>query len=72
MLSHGSIAQQLKNHRAFCLLHGTMQRAVHEIEGRIYQPEYLMQPENVASLMINAFGLRGSGEVTDISIQPTD
>jgi len=47
-----------------------MQAAVHEIEGRPYTPETLMQPEDVAAVVINALRLPRSAEVTDISIRP--
>jgi NADP-dependent 3-hydroxy acid dehydrogenase YdfG len=47
-----------------------MQAAVHKIEGREYYPDYLMQPEDVASVVINALSLPRSAEVTDISMRP--
>ena len=47
-----------------------MQAAVHEMEGRPYHPERLMQPEDVAAVVINALRLPRSAEVTDISIRP--
>jgi NADP-dependent 3-hydroxy acid dehydrogenase YdfG len=47
-----------------------MQAAVHQIEGKQYHPGYLMQPEDVASMVISALALPRSAEVTDISIRP--
>ncbi len=47
-----------------------MQAAVHETEGRPYQPERLLQPEDVGSVVINALILPRTAEVTDISIRP--
>lgn len=47
-----------------------MQAAVHEIEGKAYHPESLLQPQDVAATVINALSLPRSAEVTDISIRP--
>lgn len=47
-----------------------MQEAVHATENKVYQPEHLMQPEDVASVVINALSLPRTAEVTDISIRP--
>lgn len=47
-----------------------MQAAVHEMEGRVYRPERLVQPEDVAAVVINALSLPRTAEVTDISIRP--
>jgi NADP-dependent 3-hydroxy acid dehydrogenase YdfG len=47
-----------------------MQMAVHKIEGRPYDPERLMQPEDVAAVVINALSLPRSAEVTDINVRP--
>lgn len=49
---------------------GPMQVAVHEMEGRVYHPERLMQPEDVAAAVIGALSLPRSAEATDISIRP--
>lgn len=46
------------------------QASLHEIEGKRYQPELLMQPEDVATVMVNALGLPRTAEVTDVSIRP--
>lgn len=47
-----------------------MQAYVHEIEKKAYQPERLMQPEDVASVVINTLSLPRTAEVTDIYIRP--
>lgn len=47
-----------------------MQAIVHEMEGKAYQPERLMQPQDVAAVVINALSLPQSAEVTDINIRP--
>jgi NADP-dependent 3-hydroxy acid dehydrogenase YdfG len=47
-----------------------MQAAIHKMEGRAYHPELLMQPEDVAAVVINALSVPRSVEVTDISIRP--
>ena len=47
-----------------------MQALVHEMEGKAYFPERLMQPEDIAAVVINALSLPGSAEVTDMHIRP--
>ena len=47
-----------------------MQEAIYRQEGRVYQPEKLLQPEDVASLLMAALMLPYTAEVTDISIRP--
>jgi NADP-dependent 3-hydroxy acid dehydrogenase YdfG len=47
-----------------------MQAAVFKMENRVYSPEKLMQPEDVASVVINALKLPHTAEVTDISVRP--
>lgn len=44
--------------------------AVFEKESRAYQPELLMQPEDVATMVTNALCLPRTAEVTDISMRP--
>jgi NADP-dependent 3-hydroxy acid dehydrogenase YdfG len=46
------------------------QAAIHELEGKSYQPERLIQPEDVAAVIINAVELPRTAQVTDISIRP--
>jgi NADP-dependent 3-hydroxy acid dehydrogenase YdfG len=47
-----------------------MQAAVHAAEGRDYHPDHLIQPEDVASMVISALSLPRSAEVTDIHVRP--
>ena len=47
-----------------------MQELIYKREGREYRPELLMQPENVAAIVINALSLPRSAEVTDINLRP--
>jgi short-subunit dehydrogenase len=46
-----------------------MQAAVHRMEGRVYRPELLVQPDDVASVVLNALSLSRTAEVTDITIR---
>ena len=46
------------------------QAAIHRIEGKPYRPELLLQPEDIASVVVNALSLPRTAEVTDISIRP--
>lgn len=45
-------------------------KALHAKEGRPYQPELLMQPEDVASVVLNSLALPWTAEVTNIQIRP--
>ena len=47
-----------------------MQAALHVTEEKPYAPERLMQPEDVASLVLNALALPRSAEVTDLMARP--
>jgi len=47
-----------------------MQALVHELEGKAYEPEELMQPEDVAEVVVNALSLPRTAEITDINIRP--
>ena len=47
-----------------------MQAAVHEMEGRSYHPEELIQPEEVADVILRLLELARSAEVTDVSLRP--
>ena len=47
-----------------------MQAALHEVEKKAYFPEKLMQPADVAMVVVNALSLPRTAEVTDISIRP--
>jgi NADP-dependent 3-hydroxy acid dehydrogenase YdfG len=47
-----------------------LQRRLHESEQKIYRPELLLQPEDVASVVLHALALPRTAEVTDINIRP--
>jgi NAD(P)-dependent dehydrogenase (short-subunit alcohol dehydrogenase family) len=47
-----------------------MQEALYRQEGRVFHPEVLLQPEDVASVIVHTLNLPPSAEVTDISIRP--
>ena len=47
-----------------------MQALVHDMEGRVYQPERLIQPSDVAVILISALTLPRSAEITDLSMRP--
>jgi NADP-dependent 3-hydroxy acid dehydrogenase YdfG len=47
-----------------------LQAEVFAVEGRPYVPERLMQPEDVASVVLNALTLPRSTEVTDLMVRP--
>lgn len=47
-----------------------MQEALFKQEGREYHPEALLQPEDVASVVVHTLMLPPTAEVTDISIRP--
>lgn len=47
-----------------------MQERIHALEGRPYRPEFLIQPADVASLVVGALSLSATAEVTDIHIRP--
>jgi short-subunit dehydrogenase len=47
-----------------------MQAAMHAMEGRQFYPERLMQPDDVAAVVIQALSVPRSTEVTDIILRP--
>lgn len=47
-----------------------MQEAIYRNEGRDYNPETLLQPEDVASVIVQTLMLPSTAEVTDISMRP--
>ncbi len=47
-----------------------MQEALFREEGKTYHPEVLLQPEDVASMVVQILMLPPTAEVTDISIRP--
>ncbi len=48
----------------------TMQEAIQDYTGHRIAPEYLLQPEDVASMVLSALQLPRTAEVTDIQIRP--
>jgi NAD(P)-dependent dehydrogenase (short-subunit alcohol dehydrogenase family) len=47
-----------------------MQETLFKSETKTYRPEMLLQPEDVASIVVHALTLPSTAEVTDISIRP--
>ncbi len=47
-----------------------MQRYVHEMEGKDYDPEKFVQPEDVAQQVASVLSLPPTAEVTDLSVRP--
>jgi NADP-dependent 3-hydroxy acid dehydrogenase YdfG len=46
-----------------------MQAFVHEYEGRSFEPDQLMQPEDVVQVILASLQLRETAEVTDVSVR---
>jgi NADP-dependent 3-hydroxy acid dehydrogenase YdfG len=46
------------------------QEKIYEQEGRPYQPDLLLQPEDIAKTVLNALTIPRTAEVTDIHIRP--
>jgi NADP-dependent 3-hydroxy acid dehydrogenase YdfG len=46
------------------------QAKIHSIEGKAYAPERLMQPEEVASVVLTALTLPRASELTDVKVRP--
>jgi NADP-dependent 3-hydroxy acid dehydrogenase YdfG len=47
-----------------------MQQEVHRLEGKAYNPERLLQPEDVASMIVHALAMPRTVEVTEMTIRP--
>ena len=47
----------------------SMQEALFRQEGKVYEPQMLLQPEDVASVIVHALMLPSTAEVTDVSIR---
>lgn len=47
-----------------------MQAVIHRHEDKTYRPDRLLQPEDVATMVLHALAMPSSAEVTDISIRP--
>jgi NADP-dependent 3-hydroxy acid dehydrogenase YdfG len=48
-----------------------MQRSIHQMEGRPYEPERLLQPSDIAELVACAINLPQRAELTDLFVRPT-
>jgi NADP-dependent 3-hydroxy acid dehydrogenase YdfG len=46
------------------------QAAIHAREGRVYRPEALVQPEDVAEVVVGVLALPPTAEVTEIHLRP--
>jgi NADP-dependent 3-hydroxy acid dehydrogenase YdfG len=47
-----------------------LQEHIHKLEGRPYRADTLLQPDDVARMVVCALGLPSTAEVTDLSIRP--
>lgn len=47
-----------------------MQEEVHRYEGKPYDPERFIRPQDIASVVLNALALPRSAEVTDLHVRP--
>jgi len=47
-----------------------LQAVIHEEEGRTYQPERLLQPQDVAAAVVHSLSLERTAEVTDLHVRP--
>lgn len=47
-----------------------MQETIHRLENKAYDAQLLLQPEDIASVVIHALALPRTAEVTDIHIRP--
>jgi NADP-dependent 3-hydroxy acid dehydrogenase YdfG len=46
------------------------QESIHRFEGRAYRPELLLQPDDVAEVLVAALRLPRTAELTELSIRP--
>jgi len=46
------------------------QKRLYELAEKVYQPELLMQPEDIATMVVAALSLARTAEVTDIMMRP--
>jgi NAD(P)-dependent dehydrogenase (short-subunit alcohol dehydrogenase family) len=47
-----------------------MQQEIHRAEGRTYRSECLIQPEEVATLLVSLLAVQRSAEITDFTLRP--
>jgi hypothetical protein len=45
-------------------------KALYEIEGRPYEPELLLQAEDIAQVVLNALLMAPTAEITNLEIRP--
>lgn len=43
---------------------------IYRVENRVYQPELLLQPKDIAAIILNALALPRTAEVTNICVRP--
>ncbi|HYG63843.1 MAG TPA: SDR family NAD(P)-dependent oxidoreductase [Thermoanaerobaculia bacterium] len=48
----------------------SMQAEVHRFEGKTYEPERFLQPDDVASAVVHALSLPRTAELTDLHLRP--
>ena len=46
------------------------QATIHKMEGKVYQGDRLLQPQDIALVVVNALNMPRSAEITDIKIRP--
>ena len=49
---------------------GALQEAIHEVEGRDYDPDRLLQPADIAEAVLSAVSLPRTAELTELRIRP--
>jgi NADP-dependent 3-hydroxy acid dehydrogenase YdfG len=49
---------------------GSLQEAIHTSKGKPYEPDRMLQPEDVAAAVLAALRLPRTAEMTDVSIRP--
>jgi NADP-dependent 3-hydroxy acid dehydrogenase YdfG len=47
-----------------------MQAAIHQATGQTYQPEIMLQPEDIAHTLLHTMSLSPTAEITDVNIRP--
>jgi NADP-dependent 3-hydroxy acid dehydrogenase YdfG len=50
--------------------HSPMQAAIYQQTGRTYQPHLLIQPEDVAEIVLKTLTISHTAEITDVNIRP--
>ena len=49
---------------------GPLQEEIHALEGKAYRPGELIQPEDVAGIVVHALALPSTAELTELDIRP--